>query len=912
MSVRPRFYRLTLEPDLAARRFEGRVRIGLEGEAGPVVLDCVDLDVSRVEADGAPAAWTLSDGRLTVQGAPTEIAIAFSGLIGEEPRGLYSDGRWLLSQMQPTHARRVFPCFDDPAFRCPFDLTLRAAPDQAVIGNAASRREGGLAVFEPTPPLPTNLLALAVGPFHALQAGPVTLHSLDDPAVHQAVLDAAVRALEFNAAWHDRLPAVGKLDMVIAPRLRAAGMENAGAIFFQAEALAGAPAPRDIAELVAHEVAHQWFGGLVSPAGWNDLWLNEGFATWMAAKTIRADGPDPDYDAIQARATRAAMAVDNRSLRQGAASEAEIAARFDIAAYRKGAAVLTLLEAWLGEAVFQAGVRRYVGKGGTVTADDLWTALEAESGLPVTLVAAPLAERAGVPVLAFSRDGGDLVIRQLGEPRVMPVFIRTAAGVRTLLLTAVETRLPLEGWAFGNAGAKGYYRCRHDFEVPLEGLDAAEIVALQEDGWDALWNGTGDLIAYLRLAERLMRARRGLDTLGPRLDELGELLASGPRRAPFDAWRAAAPVAPPSEAEQRWAEVSGLDPTAARAAFREAQQARFDAWLLHQGAPDEASPALVEEHARVNALAAALRGALWLRSAMDAESLAAPPWMQAAADLAGVLASVERVAAQQARGQPCAPDLSPLVERLADDLEAAAALTEQALARLPGADAAAPRLVALMLGREAASRARAYEGNSIFAALFGRQPPLPPPDAAEVRDWLERTRKPVWRNDRLALADQAATLPAELRARAERLAGGDPPEPVRRARRIAPLPQTGKPVRLTLPDGGVVKVDFPQGPALRAQGLMGRERLGAGEGMLFALPDAGPHPFFMRGVRMALDILWLDGEGRVLHVETGAPGSDDALPADLTKAVGCWVLELAGGEAARRRLVIGAKVEGLP
>jgi puromycin-sensitive aminopeptidase len=896
----PRFYRLTLEPDLAARRFAGRVVIGLEGD-GPVILDSVDLDIQGVEADGAPVPWSLAEGRLNVEaGGAGEIAVAYSGPIGEEPRGLYSDGDWLLSQMQPTHARRVFPCFDDPAHRCPCELSVRADPALTAIGNGpVARRENGWTHFAPTPPLPTNLLALAVGRFEgaASQVAGIalTLYGLDGQAPRDA--------LAFNTAWHGRPPALGKLDILAAPRLDMAGMENIGAIFLRADALGGPE--RDVRELVAHEIAHQWFGGVVSSASWRDLWLNEGFATWMAAKFVRSQGPDPAYDAVQARAARAAMTVDTRPLRREARTEAEIAERFDIAAYRKGAALLALLEAWLGEDVFRAGVRRYLAEGeaagGTVTADDLWAALEAASGQPVALVAAPLAERAGVPTLGFSRDGDDLVIRQLGEPRVMPVFLRTAAGVRTLLLKSVEARLPAAGWAYGNARALGYYRCRHDFEVPLAGLDEAEIVALQEDAWDAAWDGSASLIDYLDLAGRLLAAGRGLDTLGPRLDELTELLAGGPRRGAFEAWRAAAPPrpAPPSEDE------------AGRAAFRQSQQAAFDAWLLRREAPGAPHPGLMAEHRTVNALAAALRGALWLRQSFDAEGLAAPPWMQAAGDLANVLASVERLALQQARGQPCAPDLSQLIKRMADDLAACAVLADRALGRLAGGDPAAPRHVALLLGREAVSREREFRGARTFAALFGWPPPAAPPDAAEASAWLERTRKPIWRNDRLALREDAANLAAGLRARAARLIGADPAPPPDRVRR-SPLAQTGKPVRLILPDGSAVKADYPQDPVLRAQGLMHRDRLAADEGMLFFLPDAGPHAFFMRGVRMALDILWLDAEGQVLHAETGEPGSESALPADLTRALGRWVLELAAGEAARRGLAVGAKVAGLP
>lgn len=891
----PRFYRLILEPDLAARRFEGRVVIGLDATGGPVVLDCVDLDVLEVEGDGAPAAWALADGRLTVKAAPGELDIRFAGPIGEAARGLYSDGDWLLSQFQPTHARRVFPCFDDPAHRCPLELSIRCDPELTAIANAPiARREGDWAHFEPTPPLPTNLLALALGRFDAVatQAAGValTLYGFDT--------GAAAEALAFNVAWHGCAPATSKLDILAAPRLDMAGMENIGAIFLRADALQGAA--RDVRELIAHEIAHQWFGGLVSPASWRDLWLNEGFATFMAAKFIRADGPDPAYDAVQARATRAAMTVDRQPLRREARSEAEIAARFDIAAYRKGAALLALLEAWLGEDVFQAGVRAYVGLGGAVAAEDLWAALEAASGQPVALVAAPLAERPGVPTLRFSREDGELVIRQLGQPRVMPVFLRSATGIQALLLTAVETRTPLGGWVFGNARALGYYRCVHDFEVPLDGLDEAEIVALQEDAWDAAWDGSGSLIAYLDLADRLLAAGRGLDTLGPRLDELGELLAGGPRRPSFDAWRAAAAPQPAPRPQSE----------AGHAAFRQSQQAAFDAWLLRRDAPGEPNPALAAEHRTVNALAAALRGALWLRQGFDAEGLAAPLWMQAADDLANVLGSVERLALQQARGQPCAPDLSQLVTRITDDLEACALLAEKALARLAGSDAAAPRQIALLLGREAVSRERDFQGARTFAALFGWPQPAAPPDAAEASLWLEQTRKPVWRNDRLALREDAAGLAAAFRARAARLAGAEPPAAV--PTRRSPLPQTGKPIRLTLPDGGSVRADYSRDPALRAQGLMHRDRLAAGDGMLFFLPDDGPHPFFMRGVRMALDILWLDGEGRVLHVETGTPGAETALPADLTRAIGRWVLELAGGEAARRGLTAGARVEGLP
>lgn len=568
----PLRYRLHLDPAPAAGTFAGDLTLELAGPTDEIALDCLDLEIGGAWIDGRPVGWRIDGGRLVLTpGAPlaqtVSVRITYAGKLSDTPRGLYRGEGFVAAQLQPDHAPRVFPCLDDPALRAVLDLSVTLPEDQVAISNAAQvSHAGGVTTFAPTPPLPTHLMTLAIGAFHRMSKGRVTLAALAQGPTYGWVVDTAVATLEAFEAWLGVPYPFGKLDLVLLPQTGAAGMENSGAIFLRQSALARPG--REAATLIAHEIAHQWFGGLVTPTGWEELWLNEGFATFLAPKAVAAVAPDLFDDAAETRQIREALHVDwapiGRPLRRAAATSGQIAELFDIVAYRKGAGLLRMLEGWLGEAVFRQGLRLYLERHayGVAASGDLWAALEAASGRPVARFAEPFVDQAGAPAVRLGwRDETLDITREDGGAGPLPLRLRIGlrdGGVETQdMILDGAARLVLDtpvAWAFANPGAATYARALPTpTRPPLDLLTDAEATVLLEDSWLSLWIGETDLLACLALIGDAGAAGLALGSARNHLREIGDLLAGGARRAAFDKWRAslanlAAPPEPKVEA----------------------------------------------------------------------------------------------------------------------------------------------------------------------------------------------------------------------------------------------------------------------------------------------------------------------------------------------------------------------------
>jgi hypothetical protein len=570
----PLRYRLHLDPDPAAGTFAGELTLdlALAGPADEIALDCLDLEISGAWIDGRLADWRIDGARLVVTpdrplSAAASLRIAYAGRLSDSPRGLYLSEGFVAAQLQPDHARRVFPCFDDPALRAVFELSVTVPEGQVAISNAAAVSDAdGATTFAPTPPLPTHLMTVAVGAFQSVSDGAVSLHSLTPNANDAWVLRTAAATAAFYGVWLGHPYAFGKLDLVLLPQTGAAGMENTGAIFLRQAALTRPT--REAATLVAHEIAHQWFGGLVTPAGWEELWLNEGFATFLAPKAVAAIAPELFDEAAETRQIREALHVDwaptGRPLRQPAPTSGQIAELFDVIAYRKGAGLLRMLEGWLGEAAFRQGLRLYLERHalGVAASADLWAALEAASGEPVARVAGPFADQAGAPAVRLDwRDETLDITREDGGAGPLPLRLRI--GLRDGRVVTREqilddaARLVLDApvaWAFANPGAATYARALPTpTRPPLDTLTDAEATVVLEDSWLSLWIGETDLLACLALIGDAGVAGLALGSARNHLREIGDLLAGGARRAAFDRWRAgfanlAAPPEPDVEA----------------------------------------------------------------------------------------------------------------------------------------------------------------------------------------------------------------------------------------------------------------------------------------------------------------------------------------------------------------------------
>jgi puromycin-sensitive aminopeptidase len=622
LDVRPLGYDAILSVDVEGRSFRGELTISLQlaRRTAELVLHAVGLEVSSAVAEAGGDAQTAAVTpvaasetlRLTfarpLPAGPIKLRLAWSGRFCDGLRGLYLAGPGLAAtQFEAADARRVFPCLDEPGFKAPWRLTVEAPAAAVVLANGAAesvepagdRRRHR---FAETPPLPTYLVALVVGP---LASGPadqvrgVLTRTWASPekgsllGFGQEVAGAALPRLEdyFGLPY-----AFGKLDQVGLPEFEAGAMENAGLITYREVALLLDPATaslaqrKRIAEVVTHELAHQWFGNLVTMTWWDDLWLNEAFATWIAFLVVDDWKPDwrvwLEFDHGKASALALDALRSTHPVHAPVRTVAEAAEAFDLITYQKGGAVLRMLEGYLGRETFRDGIRRYMRRHarGNAVAADLWRALGDSSGEPVLELAEAWIDSPGFPMVSASLDGPTLKLWQRrffsrpgDEDREarwpVPLVLRYAIGgqvrERRLVLRGAAESVTLEGapdWLVANAGATGFYRVALDLTLRerlarhLDQLAPAERVSLLADEWALVRCGERPLEAWLTLA--LAFAGEGdhavLDELVARLSAIDHRLVTAedrPRlaalvRERYDAaWRLAGWVAAAGEGD---------------------------------------------------------------------------------------------------------------------------------------------------------------------------------------------------------------------------------------------------------------------------------------------------------------------------------------------------------------------------
>lgn len=439
-------YTLDLDVDPAKPRFSGSVRIEIDvpQRTSWIVMHAHAIEIGRARAVfGPPNGQQELVARTSMRAAkgakdPEELVLAFAeplpiGRVAlelaytapfdDELSGLYriKDGdRWYaFTQFEATDARRAFPCFDEPAFKVPFEVSINAAPGTIALANTPEiGREGTRFRFAPTPPLPSYLVAFAVGDFDVREAArsekpPIRIVTTKGkPKEHgDLALETTAGLLGVLEQYFGIPYPYAKLDIVAVPEFAAGAMENPGLVTFREERLlldpqrASVAARRSQALVVAHELAHQWFGDLVTASWWNDLWLNEGMATWMEWRAVEKWRPSLGAKNDAVASSLAVMdddaLVTARAIRQAVTSTSEAHEAFDGITYEKGAAVLATIEKWIGEDAFRRGVRAYLdeNKWKSVQADKLLGALDRASGKDVTQMASPYLDRPGVPAV---------------------------------------------------------------------------------------------------------------------------------------------------------------------------------------------------------------------------------------------------------------------------------------------------------------------------------------------------------------------------------------------------------------------------------------------------------------------------------------------------------------------------------
>jgi aminopeptidase N len=454
LDVTPLHYQLTVTPDFGTATYDGDLTIDLRVDTptARITLDAVDLDVYDAElllpyerrvtpviATDAAAGTVSFTSPARLYPGSIKLHVLFGGKLRGDGRGFYltrARGRkYLLSQMEATDARRAFPCIDDPSVKASFavsavvDRRLTAISNGRLISDTPADRYGKHVLrFGTTPRMSTYLVALAVGEFGCLEttAASIPIRVCAAPERRDSgafVLEAARRAFQFHAEYFTFKYPFRKLDLVAVPGGFPGAMENSGAIFFDEGMLidpAGVPeaVQVDVASTISHEVAHQWLGDVVTMRWWDDLWLNEGLATWIESKAVAAWKPAWRVELGAAGSVRRAMRTDAsrsaRPVRAMVATEAEIEESFDEMAYDKAAAVLRMVEAWIGADVFRNALNAFVRTHAyqNATAEDLWKELATAADKPVDQVMRAFLTQPGIPLVSVvaSCDGNQTTV----------------------------------------------------------------------------------------------------------------------------------------------------------------------------------------------------------------------------------------------------------------------------------------------------------------------------------------------------------------------------------------------------------------------------------------------------------------------------------------------------------------------
>ena len=609
-TARPDNYNLKFTPDLEKARFEGDETISVRvlKQTSGITLNSADIefhDVSitsggatqkaKVTPDKEKEMVTLSVEKPLAAG-PATIHITYTGILNDEMRGLYlgkdDKGRkYAASQFEATDARRAFPSFDEPDYKATFDITAVADKDQVAISNykVVSDTPGPgdkhTVKFATTAKMSSYLAALVVGNFEYIEGSvdgiPIRVYSTPGKKeMGRFALETAKQVVSYMDNYFGIKYPYGKLDLIALPDFSAGAMENIGCITFREvlllidEKQGSIGLKKTIASVTSHEIAHMWFGDLVTMKWWDDIWLNEGFATWMSSKPLYKWKPEWNYDLDDASGTGGTLGVDalanTRPIHQAAETPAEIQELFDGIAYGKASSVLRMLEAYLGEETFRQGVIAYLKEHsyGNSTADDFWNTQARVSKKPVDKIMPTWVKQAGAPMVNVKAQcsGGNTSV-ELSQKRYyydrakfegandqlwqIPLCLKGSASGKTIkceLMTKREETFSLPGcstWVLANAGATGYYRTAfqpeavHALSADAETkLSPAERIFTQSDIWASIRVGREPVGDYLAFAQGLQSDRNRAvveDVLG-RINYINEHLVSDEDQDAYRAW----------------------------------------------------------------------------------------------------------------------------------------------------------------------------------------------------------------------------------------------------------------------------------------------------------------------------------------------------------------------------------------
>ncbi|MFL6519844.1 MAG: M1 family metallopeptidase [Chthoniobacterales bacterium] len=632
--VVPEEYAIRITPDIAKRTFSGSETIKLNARESvtQLVLNALEIKISKASIDGktVPASAIKLDSKhetLTIvanlAAGSHQLDLEFSGKINQQGQGLFyapyqeqgtgAKKIMLGTQFEATDARRMFPCWDEPSFRSRFQLTAIIPENFTAVSNMPIDKEskvaGGKEVrFGATPPMASYLNVFCAGELDAIhdKKGDVThgvIATTGKAEMGRYALGSSQQILDYYNDYFGEPFPLPKLDHIAVPGGFGGAMENWGGITYYESRLlfdpekSSAETKQGIYEVIAHETAHMWFGDLVTMAWWDNLWLNEGFASWMGTKVTAKF--NPDWEVWLAKTTprdptrrhgigkEAAMEGDARStthpIQQPIATEAEANSAFDDITYRKGQSFLRMLESFLGEDVFRDGIRKYIAahKLSNTTTADLWNALSAASGKPVVDIAAAWTQQPGFPVVKVARDAaGKITLTQERftvhfenppalEWKIPLTYAVPGEPATSVLMTSKSTELPS---ASGNRAIKfnvegaGNYRVEYDeaswklLLADLPKLSMPDRVNLLSDAWALFQANRAPLSLYLGLVEKLptkteLAEREQIMNV---FDFINRLIAAESKREEFQKY--ARSILRPTFDEVGWEPKSGEPP----------------------------------------------------------------------------------------------------------------------------------------------------------------------------------------------------------------------------------------------------------------------------------------------------------------------------------------------------------------
>jgi aminopeptidase N len=578
-AVVPTDYAIRIVPNIERFTFTGieTVNLNARSPVRQLVLNALELTIEAASLDGkelpASAIKIDKETQLLTLTLPFELAtgdhrlaLSFTGKINQQGQGLFyahyqeqgSGARKVMlgTQFEATDARRLFPCWDEPAFRARFQLTAVVPENWLAVSNmpidSEKPVEGGKEVrFATTPPMSTYLNVLVAGELDLIESrvGPTQIRVITTKGkaeLGRYALEATAQMLPYYNDYFGVPYPLPKLDQIAIPGGFGGAMENWGGItYFESVLLfdpknSSAETKQNIFEVIAHEVAHMWFGDLVTMAWWDNLWLNEGFASWMGTKCtahfnpqwevwLRREFPrDPTRRVGIAK--EAAMEGDARStthaIQQPVKTEAEAGSAFDDITYKKGQSFLRMLESFLGEDVFRDGIRRYMAahKYSNTTTSDLWNALSEASNKPVGEIAAGWTEQPGFPLLKLKRDPSGRI--RLTQERFavnfknapplewkIPLTYSVVGEAPAILLmtgkTEILENIPADRALKVNVNGAGNYRVEYDAPSrnlllqALPHLGLADRVNLLSDAWALVQANRAPVSLYFQLVEKL-------------------------------------------------------------------------------------------------------------------------------------------------------------------------------------------------------------------------------------------------------------------------------------------------------------------------------------------------------------------------------------------------------------------------